>query len=58
MLEVPLDFTDEKRFLCIGMIADKHCSAIITYRQAYIRIISVRRARKEEIFHYENSERI
>lgn len=54
MLEVPLDFADEKRFLCIGMISDKHYSAIITYRHLYVRIISVRRARKEEIFHYEN----
>lgn len=58
MLEVPLDFVDEKRFLCIGMIEDKHYSAVITYRQLHIRIISVRRSRKEEIFHYENSERI
>ena len=58
MLEVPLDFADEKRFLCIGMIEDRHYSAITTYRQSHIRIISVRRARKEEIFHYENSERI
>lgn len=54
MLEVPLDFADEKRFLCIGLIEDKHYSAIITYRHLHIRIISVRRARKEEIFHYEN----
>ena len=54
MLEVPLDFADEKRFLCIGMIGEKHYSAIITYRHLHIRIISVRRARKEEIFHYEN----
>lgn len=58
MLEVPLTFADEKRFLCIGRIGDKHYSAVITYRDASIRIISVRRARKEEIFHYENSERI
>jgi len=58
MLEVPLDFLDEKRFLCIGMIEDKHYSAIITYRQSHIRIISVRRARKEEIFHYENCKTI
>jgi len=54
MLEVPLDFADEKRFLCIGMIGDKHYSAVITYRHLHVRIISVRRARKEEIFHYEN----
>lgn len=54
MLEIPLDFADEKRFLCIGLIGSKHYSAIITYRHSRIRIISVRRARKEEIFHYEN----
>ncbi len=55
LLEVPLSFPDEIRHLCIGKIANKHYSAIITYRGDVIRIISVRRARKEEILHYENS---
>lgn len=55
LLEVPLQFCDEARFLCIGKIAKKHWSAIITYRNDTIRIISVRRSRKEEIIQYENS---
>jgi len=55
LLEVPLSFRDEMRHLCIGKIANKHYSAVITYRDSAIRIISVRRSRKEEIQHYENS---
>lgn len=55
LLEVPLTFADEARHLCIGKIKKKHFSAIITYRDSVIRIISVRRSRKEEIQHYENS---
>lgn len=55
LLEVPLNFPDELRHLCIGKISGKHWSAVITYRDDIIRIISVRRSRKEEIKHYENS---
>ena len=55
MLEVRLDFADEPRWLCIGRIGGKHWSAIATYRDKAIRIISVRRSRKKEIQHYENS---
>lgn len=55
LLEVPLNFPDELRYLCIGKIEEKHWSAVITYRADTIRIISVRRSRKEEIEHYENS---
>ena len=55
LLEVPLSFIDEMRHLCIGKIANKHYSAVITYRGSAIRIISVRRSRKEEISGYENS---
>lgn len=54
MLEVRLDFADEPRWLCVGKISGKHWSAIITYRNDIIRIISVRRARKKEIYYYEN----
>jgi len=38
----------------VGKILDKHWSAIITYRDENIRIISVRRARDEEIEIYES----
>lgn len=55
LLEVPLHFMDEQRHLCIGKINSKHYSAVITYRDKIIRIISVRRSRKEEINNYENS---
>ena len=54
MVEAPLLFPDEKRYLCIGKIRGKHWSAIITYRGECIRIISVRRSRKKEIEIYEN----
>lgn len=53
-LELPLRFPGEPRCLCIGKIGGKHWSAVITYRGLAIRIISVRRSRKEEIMHYEN----
>ncbi len=37
-----------------GMIDSKHWSAVITYREEDIRIISVRRSRHEEIHIYES----
>ena len=53
-IEIPANTTDEDRFLIIGKISDKCWSAIITYRNGKIRIISVRRSRKEEIEIYES----
>ena len=44
---------DEIRFLVIGSIDFKHWSAVITYRDKNIRIISVRRSRVEEVNFYE-----
>ena len=55
VLEIPLTTTDEPRFIVIGEIARKHWSAIVTYRGDNIRIISVRRSRKEEIALYEST---
>jgi uncharacterized protein len=52
-IEIPLRTSDEQRFLVIGQIVDKHWSGIITYRNDKIRIISVRRSRKEEVDLYE-----
>jgi uncharacterized protein len=43
----------EARYLVIGRIAEKHWTAIITLRGDAIRIISVRRARTEEVALYE-----
>lgn len=49
LLEIPANTSDEPRFLVIGKIQGKYWSGIITYRSEKIRIISVRRARKEEV---------
>jgi uncharacterized DUF497 family protein len=54
LLEIPAKTTDEPRFLVIGKIGKKHWAGIITYRIDNIRIISVRRARNEEIELYES----
>lgn len=53
-IEIPLKTIDEPRFLVIGRISEKHWSAIITYRSENVRIISVRRSRKEEVEIYES----
>jgi uncharacterized protein len=43
----------EKRYMAIGTIGREHWSAIITYRGATIRIISVRRSTPSEVETYE-----
>jgi uncharacterized protein len=48
LIEVPARTPDEPRFLVVGKIKNSHWSGIITYRDVNIRIISVRRSRKEE----------
>ena len=45
---------DEERFLVIGQIDSKNYTAIITYRNTNIRIISVRRSREKESKLYES----
>ena len=54
LIEVPARTTDEPRSLIIGRIAGKHWSGVITCREGRIRIISVRRSRREEIQLYES----
>lgn len=54
LLEIPAKTDDEPRFLVIGLIDGKHWSAVTTYRGAHIRLISVRRARSEEVAMYES----
>ena len=54
LLEIPARTEDEPRYLVIGRIAKNHWSAVITYRGASIRLISVRRARTEEVALYES----
>ncbi|MCG6134692.1 MAG: BrnT family toxin [Nostoc sp. LLA-1] len=40
---------DEPRLIVIGQINKKHWTAVITYRSERVRIISIRRARDEEM---------
>lgn len=54
LLEIPLESDDEPRVLFVGRMDGKHWSAIVTYRQERIRIISVRRSRNEEKELYES----
>ena len=54
LLEIPAKTDDEPRHLLIGLIQDKHWSAVVTYRADNIRLISVRRARIEEVALYES----
>ena len=54
LLEIPARTQDEPRYLVIGKTKGKYWSGIITYREETIRIISVRRARKEEVALYES----
>jgi uncharacterized DUF497 family protein len=56
LLEIPARTEDEPRHLVIAKLDGKHWSAVITYRSAVIRIISVRRSRQEEVTLYESSE--
>lgn len=55
MLEAPAKTEDEPRFISIAKIDGKDWAAIWTPRGNSVRIISVRRARKEEIGYYEGS---
>jgi hypothetical protein len=55
MLEAPAKTEDEPRFLSIGKIEGKHWAVVWTPRGEAVQIISVRRARKEEIGYYEGN---
>ena len=50
--QFPVGDGSEERFIVIGKIAATHWSAVITYRGDNIRIISVRRSRRNEIENY------
>ncbi len=54
LIEVQAKSNNEPRFLIVACIANKHWSAVITYRGDKIRIISVRRSRKSEVELYES----
>ena len=53
LIEIKATSDSEARFLLVGRIKGKHWSAVITYRENKIRIISVRRSRKSEVELYE-----
>lgn len=51
---IPAVTLDEERFVMVAKLGDKFWSAIYTIRDKKTRIISVRRARKEEKANYES----
>ncbi len=53
-IEIPARTTDESKLIVVGKISEKHWSIIFTCRSEKIRMISVRRSRKEEIEIYES----
>ena len=54
LVEIPARTEDDPRFVVVGMISEKHWSAVITYRGEKVRLISVRRTRVEEVAIYES----
>jgi uncharacterized DUF497 family protein len=54
-IEAPARTEGEPRFLAVGRIGQTTWAAIITYRRETIRIISIRRARQEEVARYEGN---
>ena len=61
LIEIRARTEDEPRHLVIGKIGDplkrtfrRHWSGVITYRGGAIRMISVRRSRREEVELYES----
>ena len=54
LIEIPVKVIDEPRYVVIGKISGKRWSGVITFRGEKIRIILVRRSRKEEVGIYEN----
>ena len=53
-LQVPARTQGGPRFMLIGRVSDKHWSAVFTVRGDKIRIVSVRRSRKNEVEAYED----
>jgi uncharacterized DUF497 family protein len=52
-IEIPAKWVDEDRYILIARLEDKFWSAVFTWREKRIRIISVRKARsnEKEIYH-------
>ena len=49
----PVDYEGEDRWMIVELIENKLWSAVVTYRDESIRIISVRRARPKEAAQYD-----
>ena len=58
LVEIPARVTGEPRWVLIAMMGSTHWSAVITRRGDNIRLISVRRARSEEVEIYESENEI
>ncbi|MCX6107883.1 MAG: BrnT family toxin [Proteobacteria bacterium] len=54
---VPVMVEPEARWIVVGLIFDLCWTAVITFRESNVRIISCRRARKKEIQAYENQKK-
>ena len=55
-VEVPARTVGEPRWLVVARIGEVHWSAVVTYRDLRVRIISVRRSRSVEVKIYEQDE--
>lgn len=55
-VEVPARTVGESRWLAVGRIGKLHWSAVVTYRDQCVRVISVRRSRPEEVRLYEGDD--
>jgi len=53
-IEIEARSAGEPRFMTVGTIDGRHWSAVFTYREDAVRLISVRRARPDEIALYED----
>jgi uncharacterized DUF497 family protein len=54
-IEITASTTIEPRFVVTGTIDDRHWTAVVTYRNDNIRLISVRHSRGKEIEVYEKN---
>ena len=54
LLLIPAKTDDEPRYLALGIIDQRHWSAVVTFRGENVRLISVCRSRREEVVLYES----
>ncbi len=52
LFRAPARSTIEMRFVFVGLVDDRHWTAAATYRGSVVRLISVRRARPQEVAEY------